>query len=113
MIDLHVHSTASDGTFTPAQLVALAEKSGVCAFALTDHDSTDGIEESLDAAAKSNIQVIPGIELSTEYNEKEIHVVGLYIDWKCPALVKRFFINVSSWPQIIFMSGIVPLPPLG
>ena len=52
MIDLHVHSTASDGTFTPAQLVALAEKSGVCAFALTDHDSTDGIEEALDAAEK-------------------------------------------------------------
>lgn len=89
MIDLHVHSTASDGTFTPAQLVALAEKSGVCAFALTDHDSTDGIEEALEAAANSNIQVIPGVELSTEYNGKEIHVVGLYIDWKCPALVKQ------------------------
>ena len=89
MIDLHVHSTASDGTCTPAQLTALAKESGVRAFALTDHDSTEGIEEALAAAEKNNVEVIPGVELSTEYDQTEIHVVGLYIDWKCPALVKQ------------------------
>ena len=62
MIDLHVHSTASDGTFTPAQLVALAEKSGVCAFALTDHDSTDGIEEALDACSCKTADPLPGMQ---------------------------------------------------
>lgn len=82
-IDLHVHSTASDGTFSPSELVALAEKQGLSAFALTDHDSTDGLEEALRAAKGTDIEVVPGVELSTEYNGTEIHVVGLFIDWNC------------------------------
>lgn len=81
-IDLHVHSTASDGTFAPAELVTLARKQGLSAFALTDHDSTEGLEEALNASKDSDIEVIPGVELSTEYNGTEIHVVGLFIDWQ-------------------------------
>lgn len=80
IIDLHVHSTASDGTCTPAELVQLAHKAGLMAFALTDHDCTDGIEEACRAAEGSDLEVIPGVELSTEYDGHEIHVVGLYID---------------------------------
>ena len=79
-IDLHVHSTASDGTFTPTELVAEAKRCGLSAFALTDHDTVDGISEALAAGEASRLEVIPGVELSTEYNETEIHVVGLFID---------------------------------
>ena len=79
-IDLHVHSTASDGTFTPTELVAEAKRCGLSAFALTDHDTVDGISEALSAGEASRLEVIPGVELSTEYNETEIHVVGLFID---------------------------------
>lgn len=82
-IDLHVHSTASDGTFHPAELVSLALETGLSAFALTDHDSTDGIGEALAAAEGTGLEVVPGVELSTEYNGTEIHVVGLYIDRSC------------------------------
>lgn len=80
IIDLHVHSNASDGTCTPTELVAEASRAGLSAFALTDHDTTDGIEEARAAAEKSGIELIPGVELSTEYEGCEIHVLGLYID---------------------------------
>lgn len=80
IVDLHVHSKASDGTFAPTDLVAEAKKSGLAAFALTDHDTTAGISEASLAAESMGIELIPGVELSTEYEGKEIHVVGLYID---------------------------------
>lgn len=83
-IDLHVHSTYSDGTFTPAELVSLAKKADLSAFALTDHDCVDGIEEAILEGNKSDIEVIPGIEISTSYKDKEIHIVGLFIDYKDP-----------------------------
>mgnify|MGYP000009458698 FL=1 len=81
-IDLHVHSTYSDGTFSPAELVKEAVKNDISAFALTDHDTTDGIDEAIDAGKKSGIEIIPGIEISTSYKDKEIHIVGLFIDYK-------------------------------
>lgn len=83
-IDLHVHSTKSDGTFTPAQLVTLAGQKGLAAFALTDHDTTDGIDEATAAAEGTGIEVVPGIEISTEYRKWDIHIVGLYIDYRQP-----------------------------
>lgn len=89
IIDLHVHSDASDGTLTPAQLVAEAEKAGLSAFALTDHDTTGGIREAMTAAEKAGIELIPGVELSTEYEGIEIHVLGLYIDITDPSLQKH------------------------
>lgn len=79
-IDLHVHSTSSDGTFTPSELVAYGIKKGLKAFALTDHDTTDGIREALEAARGTCISVIPGIELSTAWNQKDIHILGLNIE---------------------------------
>lgn len=79
-IDLHVHSTFSDGTLTPSQLVSLAVKSNLEAFALTDHDTTDGIPEALEEAKKYDLEVIPGIEFSTEYGGKDIHILGYYIN---------------------------------
>lgn len=79
-IDLHVHSTFSDGTLTPTELVAEAQKAGLSAMALTDHDTTAGIREALDAASHTSLEIIPGVELSTEYEKREIHIVGLFID---------------------------------
>ena len=79
-IDLHVHSTFSDGTLTPSELVELALKSNLEAFALTDHDTIDGIGEALSAAKGKDIEVVPGIEFSTEYKGKDIHILGYYIN---------------------------------
>lgn len=82
IVDLHVHSTKSDGSFTPAQLVDYAMEKGLSAFALTDHDTTEGLAEAFEAAEGKNIEVIPGIEFSTEYQGKDIHILGLYIDYE-------------------------------
>ena len=95
-IDLHTHSTKSDGTFSPEELIRYAQAKGLFAVALTDHDTADGIEEALLTARKLREEVnklsgssspivpevIPGVELSTEYRGRDIHVVGLFIDWK-------------------------------
>ncbi len=89
IIDLHVHSNASDGTLSPGELVDEAKKAGLFAFALTDHDTTDGIKEAKEAASKAGIELISGVELSTEYEGKEIHVLGLCIDENEPSLQKR------------------------
>ena len=80
-IDLHVHSTYSDGTLTPEQLVAHAIEMGLSAIALTDHDTVNGIAPALTAGQEMGLEVIPGVELSTFYNNKEIHIVGLYINY--------------------------------
>ncbi len=80
-IDLHVHSTASDGTYTPSQLTEYAIKKNLYAFALTDHDTVDGIDEAF-KAAKDMIKVIPGIEISADFNGTDLHILGLNIDYK-------------------------------
>ena len=91
MIDLHVHSCHSDGTFTPTELVDYAIEKGLSAFALTDHDTTDGIAEAVSYAEKlcnegrRNVpRIIKGIELSTDLNGKDVHIVGLMIDCDSP-----------------------------
>lgn len=79
-IDLHTHSTASDGTCTPTELVEYALKKNLQAIALTDHDTTEGIREAQNAARNTSLTVIPGIELSTAYLNKDIHILGLNIE---------------------------------
>ena len=81
-VDLHVHSTSSDGTYTPTELVNYAIEKGLDAFALTDHDTVDGIDEALAAAKGKPIRVIPGIEYSTRYLNRDVHIVGLFIDYQ-------------------------------
>ena len=80
-IDLHVHSNASDGTFTPAEIVEYAIEKELYAIALTDHDTLDGIEEAI-SVSKNRILVIPGIEISASINGTDIHILGLNIDYK-------------------------------
>lgn len=110
-VDLHVHSNRSDGTYSPKELVDYAIEKGLAAFALTDHDTVDGLDEAvsyaeklrqeqssgqqegltLESASPANTaeqfppvpEVIPGIEFSTEYQGQDVHIVGLYIDHHC------------------------------
>lgn len=95
IVDLHVHSTKSDGSFTPCELVDYAIEKGLSAFALTDHDTTEGLDEAMAYAADKNIEVIPGIEFSTEYEGQDIHILGLYINYHLPEFKTRIqdFIN--------------------
>ena len=81
-IDLHVHSTASDGTFTPAELVKYACLKGLSAFALTDHDSVDGIAQAMAAAASYPVKVIPGVEFACPYKDSEIHILGYNFNYR-------------------------------
>ncbi|MDJ0805935.1 MAG: PHP domain-containing protein [Gammaproteobacteria bacterium] len=78
--DLHNHSTASDGTLSPSDLVGLAARSGVRVLALTDHDSTEGVAEALRAAQTKQITLIAGVEISVTWNQQTIHLVGLNLD---------------------------------
>lgn len=82
IVDLHVHSCRSDGSFTPTELVDYALQKGLTAFALTDHDTTEGLSEAISYAKDKGIEVIPGIEFSTEYESRDIHILGLYIDYE-------------------------------
>lgn len=81
-IDLHVHSNVSDGTFTPKELILYAQEKGLAALALTDHDTVRGIFEAEKTAEGKSIELIPGIEISSEYKGGDIHILGLYIDYK-------------------------------
>lgn len=79
MIDLHTHSTHSDGTLTPTQLACLAADAGVTAVALCDHNTVSGLPEFIEAAREYGIEAVPGVEFSTEYKGVELHILGLFI----------------------------------
>ena len=78
-IDLHVHSNASDGTLSPREVVLLAQEAGLSAIALTDHDTTAGTAEAMAAGEETGVRVIPGIEVSSSYEDKELHILGLFV----------------------------------
>ncbi len=85
-IDLHTHSNASDGSFQPGGIPELARAAGLRAVALTDHDTVNGLPEFCAAADSAGIECIPGIELASLYSGREIHIVGLFIDYRCREL---------------------------
>lgn len=103
-IDLHVHSNRSDGTFSPVQLVDYAMKKNLRAIALTDHDTVDGLDEMMDYAEMlvkehpdiSVPEIIPGIEFSTEYEGRDVHILGLYIEHKTKSFQKYLQDFVAS-----------------
>lgn len=80
--DLHVHTSYSDSTFSPEEVVSCAKEKGIAAIAICDHDSVDGIEPCEALASKVNIEIIPGIEMSAEKVDAEIHILGYFIDWR-------------------------------
>lgn len=88
-VDLHCHTTASDGLLTPAQVVRLAKEVGLKAVAITDHDTVAGVEEARAAGAELGVEVVPGVEISTLWNGREIHMLGYFIDTQNPDLLKK------------------------
>lgn len=81
-IDLHTHSTASDGLYSPSELVQHASEAGLSLIALTDHDTTNGLEEARAAGAIRNLEVLPGIEVNTDHANTEVHVLGYLLEYQ-------------------------------
>ena len=100
-IDLHTHTAKSDGSFSPAELVDYAIEKNLAAVAITDHDTIEGLDEAIAHGAAlrekgvSDIEVIPGIEFSTKYENQDVHIVGLYIAYDSPVFLEPLdtFIN--------------------
>ena len=95
-VDMHIHTNYSDGVFTPKEVVEYASKMKLVAISITDHDCVDGIDEALEIASKTVIEIVPGIELSSEVIldslKSEMHILGYYIDYKSEKLKKTLTI---------------------
>lgn len=91
MIDLHSHSSASDGALSPTELVKYAEEKSLEAIAITDHDTVEGVEEALETGKEFELEVVPGIEISAEFPEETMHILGYYVDFKN----QKFIDNIS------------------
>ncbi len=88
-IDLHIHTTASDGTYTPAEVVSLAKEAGLKAIAITDHDTIAGNEGAINEGTRLGFKVIPGVEISCSHPLGEVHLLGYYIDYSSPRLKEK------------------------
>ncbi len=89
IVDLHTHTTASDGSYTPTELVKYAKQKGLSAIAITDHDTVAGVEEASMEGEELGIRVIPGAELSTRVDDCDVHMTSLFINCKNKRLIKR------------------------
>jgi len=87
VIDLHIHTSASDGSYAPRRIVELARSNGLQCIAITDHDTVDGNAEAVEAGAAVGLEVIPGVEISVEWDNRPVHMLGYFIDWKNGELV--------------------------
>jgi predicted metal-dependent phosphoesterase TrpH len=88
-IDLHLHTTHSDGSLPPSEVLKLAGRASVAALAITDHDITSGIPEAVAAGQELGIEVIPGVEVSSFDGRSELHILGYFLDWEDPTLNAR------------------------
>lgn len=88
-IDLHSHTVVSDGRLTPRELVQLAHQKGVKHLSITDHDTTDGLDEAIAEAAGLGVEIIPGIEVSCDIPGTEVHLLGFYLDYKNPEFQEK------------------------
>ncbi len=88
-VDLHVHTNASDGELSPAELVGVAVQFGLQVIGITDHDTTAGINDAVAAAASAGLTVVPGLEISTDIPGSEVHVLGYHIDIDAPQLREK------------------------
>ncbi|MFC8688750.1 PHP domain-containing protein [Brevibacillus porteri] len=89
--DLHTHTKASDGTCEPAENVRLAKEAGLAALAITDHDTVAGIPEAIEAARALDVEIIPGVEVSSVGKGQDIHVLGYFVPYEDPAFEERLF----------------------
>lgn len=99
MIDLHTHTTKSDGSYTPSELIKLAAEVGLEAIAITDHDTCEGHEEAFNAGVENHIEVIPGVELNTGWHSTAIHILGYYID-PCSVYIQKLLEEASKNREI-------------
>jgi predicted metal-dependent phosphoesterase TrpH len=88
-VDLHLHTTASDGALTPAQIVQRAGRLGLKVIAITDHDTIAGVAEAQAAGARAGVEVIAGVEINTDVNGGEVHVLGYFVDPGHPELNEK------------------------
>ena len=87
--DLHLHTRFSDSTYTPEELTRRAVEAGLSAIAVVDHDTVLGLEPSIEAGKACGLEVLPGIELSTEHEGKEVHILGYLIERSSEPLLKK------------------------
>ena len=104
MLDLHIHSTASDGSYTPTQIVQMAKKQGFSLIAVTDHDTMGGIKEAVEAGKKYGVQVIPGVEISAGV-ELEVHMLAYGISPDDPTMIAM--LEDMSQARVERMLGII------
>jgi len=86
-IDLHIHTTISDGLHTPAEIVEMARREGLCTISITDHDTVGGVAQAIEAAG-DHLEVVPGVEISTYAGGIEMHILGYFLDFKNKDLVE-------------------------
>ena len=97
LVDLHTHSTASDGTAKPFELILQAHRSGVRMLALTDHDTLDGLDGLLGAAGRYRVRGVPGIEISSRLGERQLHILGLGLRRHLWPELEEFLEQTRSW----------------
>lgn len=88
-VDLHIHTSASDGLLTPSEAVENALRAGLKAIAITDHDTVDGYLEAAKATDEDVLEIVPGVELSSNHEGADIHILGYYIDYENPEFAKK------------------------
>ncbi|MGC4096584.1 MAG: PHP domain-containing protein [Nitrospira sp.] len=88
-IDLHLHTTHSDGSCSTAEVMTFAKQAGLTALAITDHDIVDGIPEATAMGKELGIEVVPGVEISSRLGESELHILGYFLNWTDPQLAQR------------------------
>ncbi|MFH0811974.1 MAG: PHP domain-containing protein [Pseudomonadota bacterium] len=86
LIDLHIHTSVSDGTYSPTEIVHLAQTQGLKAISITDHDTIKGNEEAIKVGMERGLEVIPGVEISVEWNKCPIHIIGYFVNWQSQSL---------------------------
>jgi 3',5'-nucleoside bisphosphate phosphatase len=97
LVDLHTHSTASDGTLRPFELILAAQRTGVRMVALTDHDTLDGLDGLLAAAGRYRVHAVPGIEISSRLGERQLHILGLGLRRHLWPGLEQFLEQTRSW----------------
>jgi len=115
--DLHTHTTESDGTYHPEELIAKADNVGIETLAITDHDTTSGLAAAYNASRQRNIKLIPGVELSVTWNEKNFHIVGLNIDPDSKKLIdglssQKNFGNSEQSKSVNVLKNVVYMAPM-
>jgi len=88
-LDLHLHTTHSDGSCTPTEVVNMAHQAGVTALAITDHDIVTGVAEAMAAGQQCGIEIIPGVEISSLAGNSELHILGYFLEWQDSDLLAR------------------------